>query len=84
MAGLVQLIKNNIMKINLEKLSKLENQYSNSPITLTALQNMVLTATSINFDGISSYCNIAGLALNTLSDLGVIEIPKTNPEQLNS
>ena len=66
------------MKINLEKLKKIEEEYKNNPISSCALKNMINIILSNQGD---SFSKAYILANKTLINLNIIEIEK---EQLNT
>lgn len=62
------------MKINLKKLSKIEKEYSQSNITLSALNDMVRLATDYTVEITEATKSAAYLtALITLKELGILE-----------
>ena len=72
------------MKLNFEKLKKLENNSKNNPIYLTTIQSMIQVLLSSD-DMSSTYRNNYLLAINSLSELGILETDAKPPVvQLNS
>ena len=72
------------MKLNFEKLKKLENNSKNNPIYLTTIQSMIQVLLSSD-DMSSTYRNNYLLVINSLSELGILELEVKSPGiQLNS
>lgn len=69
------------MILDLEKIANLEKRYSDKPVTLNALSNMVAIVSSacVSEDAISST-----VPYLTLCDLGVIKTSEKTPIPLNS
>lgn len=72
-------IKNNKMKINLEKLHAFEKKNLESPISLNMIDNMIDNMINIIVSGQSGL-----IAKNTLLSLGILEKEKQPDQQLNS
>jgi hypothetical protein len=72
------------MKLNFEELKKLENNSKNNPIYLDTVQSMIQLLLS-NSVMSSTYRDNYLLAINSLSELGILELEVKPPVvQLNS